>query len=717
MKEVLLTLLSLTLSGSLLCVLVLLLRPVMGNRVPRAVSYYLWLAVLLRLLTPLGYGITLPQPPQPTQEMVRQETVLPERQDQTDTQAAPITPPSEPVTVEQPETARPSDPAFSLPGVLVFLWLAVGAGFFLWHIAAYARFSRRVRTSLAPPTAEALALFEELGHGSRVRLAQSGQVDAPMLLGVFRPVIVLPQGGPSLPPQALAAALRHELTHARRWDICYKWLVVLVTSLHWFNPLVHWMGRRIALDCELSCDEAVLRALEPEQRMAYGDMLLLLAARPGRPSPWMAAPLCQKGKRLKARLLGIKGYRRPGKGAVCLALVLGLVVTCCACGMVDTHPPAAATAENTVQRGGASSVSAGTPTGGELSAYGPLLSRYAEALLRKRPPIDFPDLLLVLICPSWDPAGTIGYTLRDLNGDGVEELLMGFVGSEFWSMDEGYVFAIYTLVDGQPVLAVEGWERSLYVVREDNILCHNGSSGAGRTAWNQYRFDPSAEGYLALLDHVSEPEDGEEAWTIGDSWMDSGVSLPYICFAGREESPYQDVLLGQAPFLYVDGSGQKIPTFLPDIPLAFSPYSSYAAVTEFAVLDLDGDGSREVVLRVTDVANDMGGYVVLRQEGDEIMGYPSHWRTFWQLKTDGTFTYSDTAGTEEGVASARFEEEGLVMDKHIRCEMEAWEPKAFEVDGRPVSQTEYEAACSAQDQKADAVWYELNETNIQQLTA
>lgn len=320
MKEVLLTLLSLTLSGSLLCVLVLLLRPVTGNRVPRAVSYYLWLAVLLRFLIPLGYGITLPQLPQPTQEMVRQETVLPDRQDQTDTQAAPITPPSEPVTVEQPGITQPSAPAISLPGVLVFLWLAVGAGFFFWHIAAYARFSRRVRTSLAPPTAEALALFEGLDHSRRIRLACSSHVNAPMLLGVFRPVIVLPQGGPSLPPQALAAALRHELTHARRWDICYK-------------------------------------------------------------------------------------------------------------------------------------------------------------------------------------------------------------------------------------------------------------------------------------------------------------------------------------------------------------------------------------------------------------GYPSHWRTFWYLKTDGTFTYSYTAGTEDGIASARFGEDGLTLEKHIRCEMEALEPKAFEVDGRPVSQTEYEAACSAQDQKADAVWYELNETNIQQLTA
>ena len=78
----------------------------------------------------------------------------------------------------------------------------------------------------------------------------------------------------------------------------------------------------------------------------------------------------------------------------------------------------------------------------------------------------------------------------------VEELVLGWLDAELWNMDEGYVFAIYTLVDGQPVLAVEGWERSLYVVREDNILCHCGSSGAGRTEWRQYRFDPSTEGFL-----------------------------------------------------------------------------------------------------------------------------------------------------------------------------------------------------------------------------
>lgn len=693
MKAVLLTLLSLTLSGSLLCVLLLLLRPVMGNRVPRAFSYYLWLAVLLRFLIPLGYGIHLPEPSQPTREAVTQEALL---SHQAEVQSTPVTLPTEQAPAEQPEAAQPSAPTVSLPGVLFFLWLAVGAGCLCWHVAAYVRFSRRLRASLTPPPAEALALFDVLGHGSRVRLACSGLVDTPMLLGIFRPVIVLPQGGPPLHGQALSAAFRHELTHARRGDICYKWLVVLVTSLHWFNPLVHWMGRRIALDCELSCDEAVIRSLEPAQRMAYGDMLLLLAARPGKASPWMAAPLCQEGKRLKARLLGIKGYRRPGKAALCLALALGLVVGCCACTVVDMDPQPRATT-------------------GEFDPYQPLLIQYELAFLQQQPDA-YPDLASAVIAPYWGQDHQIGYARRDLDGDGLEELLLGWVGNDIWNLDQGYVFAIYTLVDGQPVLAVEGWERNLYVVREDGILCNCGSSGAGRTEWKQYRFDPSAEGFLVTLDQVSVPVDGEGAVAIGENWMESGVALPYTSFSGGGKSPYQDVLLGNTSFLYGDGSDQPTPTFLPDIPLAFSPYSSYAAVTEFAVLDLDGDGSQEVVLQVTDVANDMGGYVILRQEGDEIYGYPSHWRTFWDLKTDGTFTYSSLSGTEEGVASVHFAEEGFTMEPLIRCELDA-ENTAYEVEHQPVSETEYEAALEEQAQKQDTVWHELNEANISQLTA
>ena len=118
MKEVLLTLLSLTLSGSLLCVLLRLIRPALRNKVPKAFTYYIWLAVLLRFLVPVGYGIHLPEPPQPVREAVTQETQLPH---QAEVQSTPVTQPTEQAPAEQDETPEPSAPVFSLTGVLFVL--------------------------------------------------------------------------------------------------------------------------------------------------------------------------------------------------------------------------------------------------------------------------------------------------------------------------------------------------------------------------------------------------------------------------------------------------------------------------------------------------------------------------------------------------------------------------------------------------------------------
>lgn len=295
----------------------------------------------------------------------------------------------------------------------------------------------------------------------------------------------------------------------------------------------------------------------------------------------------------------------------------------------------------------------------------------------------------------------------DLNGDGSPELLLGWLGNEFWNLNEGYVFAIYTLVDGQPVLAVEGWERSTYVLGEDGFLYHCGSSGADRTEWDKYRFDPAAEGYLETVEHVSEPENGQEAVEVGDAWMSSGASLPYISFGSSE---IRDVLLGSTSFLYwAEGSKAPESKAISQVPALFSPDSDYAHIYQFAVLDLDGDGGSEVVLEISDVASDMGGYLVLRQVGGTVYGYPSGWRTFWSLKTDGTFLCSEWAGTKESIVSLRFTDGGYEQVEHLTAEGEQFIFTAFTVEGRQVTEEEWQAAWDAQEQKSDAWWYALPE--------
>lgn len=351
MKEFLLTLLALSLSGSILALLLVVVCQILGRRLPRAFWYYAWLLVLLRLMVPLGYGVQLPQVAQPTIEDTWQEamgTLSPTQNQQEFPSEGSDAPADLPETRPEP---LPGDAvsAINLVNGLFFLWAVGAAGVFFRHLASYLWFARKIRQSLGSPPPEILALFESLRMGHRVELAISSQVDMPMVMGVLRPVVVLPESSPNLGEKGLSEILRHELIHCKRGDVLYKWLVVLVTALHWFNPVVKWLGRRIALDCELSCDQAVLAALPREERIGYGELLLTMAAGRRLPAGITATTLCDEKRQLKTRIQGILNYHKPSKSALCGALTLGLLLICCSCGVLDlVGPPASSTSSSSV---------------------------------------------------------------------------------------------------------------------------------------------------------------------------------------------------------------------------------------------------------------------------------------------------------------------------------------------------------------------------------
>ena len=72
------------------------------------------------------------------------------------------------------------------------------------------------------------------------------------------------------------AVLAHELAHAKRYDGLIHFLVQIVCSVYWFNPIVWMAARRMRLERERACDDYALNAgATPE---AYADHLLLLAS-------------------------------------------------------------------------------------------------------------------------------------------------------------------------------------------------------------------------------------------------------------------------------------------------------------------------------------------------------------------------------------------------------------------------------------------------------
>ena len=107
------------------------------------------------------------------------------------------------------------------------------------------------------------------------------------------------------------------------------------------------------------------------------------------------------------------------------------------------------------------------------------------------------------------------------------------------------------------------------------------------------------------------------------------------------------VLLGDAEFFFVD-NGNIATSNITDVPSIFDPDDSYMKIWNFSVVDLDGDGYYEVILFVEGVAGDTGGKIILHQIGNDIYGYICDNRALVDLKTDGTFSYTDPTGVIEG---------------------------------------------------------------------
>jgi uncharacterized protein (TIGR03435 family) len=82
----------------------------------------------------------------------------------------------------------------------------------------------------------------------------------PGVFGVFRPVLLLPEGITSgLTSGQFEAILAHELCHVRRRDNLTAALHMCVETLFWFHPMVWWIGARLVAERERDCDENVLK--------------------------------------------------------------------------------------------------------------------------------------------------------------------------------------------------------------------------------------------------------------------------------------------------------------------------------------------------------------------------------------------------------------------------------------------------------------------------
>lgn len=197
-------------------------------------------------------------------------------------------------------------------GVLLAVWL-LGAFVVFAGIIAGAWGIRRVARASSPVHGGwRVALLRrtcaELGITRRVKLLEGDMHAMPMTWGVLRPVVLVPSTSEAWPSARFQAVLRHELAHVRRADALTQLIAELACVVHWFNPLVWLVARRLRTEREMACDDEVLAS--GSQPSEYAEQLVLLA-RALRPVPVaFAAVAMARPTQLRGRVQALLDDRR-----------------------------------------------------------------------------------------------------------------------------------------------------------------------------------------------------------------------------------------------------------------------------------------------------------------------------------------------------------------------------------------------------------------------
>ena len=346
MSEFIKILLSLSVSGALLLLLILGLKPLYKNRFSKRWQYYIWIIAALRFLLPFTPDTTIvgslfekPDTTAVTNE-IPAGTNVPASTDTDNSKTEPIQ------TNREVTTAAMHEP-FNRYICLFFMWSVFALVLFVRKVTIYQSFTQYIKAgSTEVSDIKILNLLsdceEKLNIKTRVELSCNPLIASPMLIGFFRPRIILPVG--EWEDKELSYIFVHELIHYKQRDMFYKWLIQIVVCVHWFNPFVYLLEKEVNKSCELSCDEKVISVLGDTARREYGDILIsFLKSDNHYKSSFASITLTEGAEQLKERLGAIMKFGKKSK--VIIAITAIFTVAVCTCFFV-TGAYAASSAAN-----------------------------------------------------------------------------------------------------------------------------------------------------------------------------------------------------------------------------------------------------------------------------------------------------------------------------------------------------------------------------------
>ena len=274
--------LNMTILGSILAVILMGLRRI--KKIPRIFIYAMYSLVFFRLICPVGLtnGFSLLNLlPKGSVRLVYLEG----KELDTSTTALSLTNFMQSADSYQPFTLK-SDGLTTFYKIGSIVWAIVGGVLLVGYCIMYFIAMKEIRKSI---------------H-IRENIYQSHSINVPMVVGIIKPRIILPEI--TIEDGHLSHMIAHEKVHIKHRDNLWRLFAIFICCLHWFNPFVWITLKYFFIDMELACDEQTLHKYNTKQRSEYADALLVFT----KVEPIIYAPSFGGGN-IKIRIHRVLNYR------------------------------------------------------------------------------------------------------------------------------------------------------------------------------------------------------------------------------------------------------------------------------------------------------------------------------------------------------------------------------------------------------------------------
>ncbi len=213
--------------------------------------------------------------------------------------------------------------------IVLLIWFVGAMVFAGWHFYCCRRFTKQLRADSFPVPEDTAAVLlssckAAFGIHGDVKLMLNPKITSPMLVGLRRHMILLPTL--NIQELDLKLVLTHELMHLERKDLWVKILALLAGTLHWFNPFVHVLRKDVSTWGELSCDEALASKMSHEERKLYGEAILNTLDNHSGMNTAFCSSLCESRKHIERRLTMLLNVKKTKKYTAVLAVVAILAI-------------------------------------------------------------------------------------------------------------------------------------------------------------------------------------------------------------------------------------------------------------------------------------------------------------------------------------------------------------------------------------------------------